>query len=360
MGSATPGTYESGDADEQDNGGGSVAVFARAEISAESIIVVPDMKAVGVTEFGGPDALHTLELPEPDAGAGQVRIRVHAAAVNPTDTGVRTGMRAGPDAASPQVPGMDAAGVIDQLGPGVGDRLTLGQAVVALVVPSGSHGAYAERIVVPAESVVAAPEGADVAAASTLLMNAMTARLAIDACELARGDTIAVTGAAGAFGGYVVQLAKADGLRVIADAKESDVDLVRGLGADEIVARGDDVADRIREVAPDGVPGLADGALLNERALPAVADGGTLVTLRGWQDEAERGITVHPVLVVHGATDTERLDRLAPQAEQGVLDLRVAGVFPASRAAEAHRQLEAGGVRGRLVLDFTDDPALGA
>jgi NADPH2:quinone reductase len=311
------------------------------------------MKAVGVTKFGGPEALEVLELPEPEAGPGEVRIRVHAAAVNPTDTGLRAGFRYGTDDEPPYVPGMDAAGVIDQIGPGVGDRLSVGQRVVAIVLPGGSRGAYAERVVVPAASVVPAPAGADFPAASTLLMNGMTARLALDALALAAGDTMAVTGAAGAFGGYVIQLAKADGLHVIADAKPSDAGLVRELGADDVVERGDAVAAHIRELRPAGVRGLADGALHNEGVLPAVADGGTLVTVRGWRGPADRGIEVHPVFVGKAATDTAGLDRLARQAEEGVLALRVAKVFPADQAVEAHRLLEAGGVRGRLVLDFS-------
>lgn len=308
------------------------------------------MKAVGITEAGNPDVLQVLNLPEPQAGPGEVRIRVRAAAVNPTDTVLRSGARGNPD--GPAVPGMDAAGVVDQVGPEVGDRLAVGQEVVALVVPQGAHGAYAEQIVVPAASVVPAPAGAEPTAAATLLMNAMTARLALDALGLSAGDTLAVTGAAGAFGGYVVQLGKADGLRVIADAKDSDVDLVRELGADEVVERGDGFADRVRQLVPDGVPGLADGALLNEKAVPAVADGGRVVTVRGWDGPAERGVTVQPVLVVDGATDTAALERLVRQTEEGVLSLRVARVLPAESASEAHRLLEAGGVRGRIVLDF--------
>lgn len=311
------------------------------------------MKAVGAKKFGGPEALEVLELPEPQAGPGEVRIRVHAAAVNPTDTALRAGFRFGGEHEPPHVPGMDAAGVIDQVGPGVDDRLSVGQRVVAIVLPRGSHGAYAEKIVVPAESVVPAPAGVEFPAAATLLMNGMTARLAVDALALSPGDTVAVTGAAGAFGGYVIQLAKADGLHVIADAKPEDADLVRELGADDVVERGDAVTTRIRELRPAGVPGLADGAVLNERALPAVADGGTLVTVRGWSEPADRDITVHPVLVGQAATNTAALDRLARQAEDGVLTLRVARVFPAEQAAEAHRLFEAGGVRGRLVLDFS-------
>ncbi|HWN32102.1 MAG TPA: NADP-dependent oxidoreductase [Pseudonocardia sp.] len=317
------------------------------------------MKAVAVWNFGGPEALRVVELPDPQPGPGEVLIRVHAASVNPTDTLLRAGAHAArlTGLAPPYRPGMDAAGVVEQLGAGVPERLRVGQRVIALVLPTGPHGgAYAERIVVPAESVVAAPVGVDLPAAATLLMNAMTARVALDALALRPGQTLAVTGAAGAFGGYTVQLAKADGLRVIADAAPADEQLVRTLGADDVVARGDDVADRIRALVPAGVPGLADGAVLDARALAAVADGGGLAVVRGWSGEAEsvqRGITVHQVLVSRRATDTAALQRLSRQAEDGVLTLRVADVLPAAQAEHAHRLLAAGGLRGRLVLDFT-------
>lgn len=220
----------------------------------------PGMKSIGVYEFGGPEALQVLELPPPQAGPGEVRIRVRAAAVNPTDIAVRSGVYAAhmaPGNAAPYVPGMDAAGVIDQLGPGADDRLAVGQRVVAVVLPTGPHGgAYAEQIVVPAASVVPAPDGVDFPAASTLLMNALTARIALDALAVPPGGTLAVTGAAGAVGGYTIELAKADGLTVIADAAPKDTDLVRGSGADHVVERGAGVASRIRALAPEGVAGL--------------------------------------------------------------------------------------------------------
>lgn len=314
------------------------------------------MKAIGVHNFGGPEALQVLDLPEPQAGPGEVRIRVHAAAVSPTDVMLRTGGHAVrmPDRRPPFVPGMDAAGVIDQLGPGADGRLAVGQRVVAMVLFTSSHGgAYAEQVVVPAASVVPAPEGADFPAASTLLMNAMTARLALDALAVPHGGTVAVTGAAGAVGGYAVELAKADGLTVIADAARYDTELVRGFGADHVVERGTDVAARIRALAPDGVPGLVDGSMQTTEIVPAIADGGTLAELRGWPGPAERGIRVCPVMVPDGITDTEGLDTLRRQAEDGTLTLRVAEVLPADEAAKAHRMLEAGGLRGRLVLDFS-------
>ncbi|MFJ4750974.1 NADP-dependent oxidoreductase [Streptomyces albogriseolus] len=313
------------------------------------------MKAIASTTYGGPDVLREVDLPTPEAGPGEVRIRVHAAAVNPTDAMLRTGAYAArtTDVPPPYVPGMDAAGVIDQLGPGADGRLAVGQRVVALVIPTGPRGAYAEHIVVPAESVVPAPAGTDHAEAATLLMNAATARLALDTLALPKGATVAVTGAAGAVGGYTIELAKADGLTVVADAAPDDRDLIRGFGADHVVDRGTDVAARIRELAPAGVPGLVDGSDQREEAVPAVADGGAFVALRGWQGPAERGVTVTPVFVASVRADTALLDALRLQAEKGVLSLRVAKVLPASDAAEAHRLLEAGGLRGRLVLDFS-------
>ncbi len=314
------------------------------------------MKAIGLTIFGGPEVLHVVELPVPHPGVGEVRIRVQAAAVNPTDMLFRAGSQAARlrERPTPYVPGMDAAGVIDELGPNADDRLKIGDRVVAYVIPAGPHGgAYAEQIVVPAASVVLAPAGVDFPAASTLLLNGLAARLALDALALTTGQTLAVTGAAGAVGGYVIQLAKADGLKVIADASRSDQTLVRSLGADYILERGDTFAERVRSIVPEGVPGLVDGAFLTNLALPAIADGGAIAVIRAWDGPTERHITLHRIQSPAFATNTALLDQLVRQVEQGILTLRVADVLPADQAADAHRRLEAGGVRGRLVLDFT-------
>ena len=138
---------------------------------------------------------------------------------------------------------------------------------MAMVVPKGSHGAYREQIVLEARAVVPAPAGTTHVEACTLPMNGLTARQSLDLLGLSAGQTLAVTGAAGAYGGYVVQLAKAEGLTVITDASEADHALVASLGADIIVRRGDDVATRILAHFPHGVDGLADGAVLNERVI---------------------------------------------------------------------------------------------
>jgi NADPH:quinone reductase-like Zn-dependent oxidoreductase len=183
-------------------------------------------------------------------------------------------------------------------------------------------------------------------------MNGLTARLALDRMALRPGQVLAVTGAAGAFGGYVVQLATSDGLTVVADASAADEELVRELGADVVVRRGDDVAAQIRERFPDGVDGLADGSVQDAAVLPAVKDGGAVATVRGYRGDGQRELRVFPVRVREYAEEAEALDRLREQVEKGELTLRVAQTFPAADAAEAHRRLEAGGVRGRLVLTF--------
>ena len=312
------------------------------------------MRAVGVMQFGGPEALQVVDVPEEHAGPGQVRLRVTAATVNPTDTYAVLGAYAERDPVKqpPWVPGMDVAGVVDEVGDGVSTGLTVGDAAMGIVVPSGAHGGYRESIVLPAGSVTRAPANAGDVDASTLPMNGLTARLALDLMRLAPGQVLAVTGSAGAFGGYVIQLAKAEGLTVVADAAEADEQLVRDLGADVVVRRGDDVADRIRERFPDGVDGLADGAVQDALVLPAVREGGRVTTVRGYRGDGRPGIEVLPVLVRRVAEDHAALDRLREQAEQGVLTLRVNRTFPAAEAGEAHRLLAKGGVRGRLVLTW--------
>ena len=142
-------------------------------------------------------------------------------------------------------------------------------------------------------------------------------------------------------------------MKVLTNAAASDEQLVRSLGADLIVGTTGDLAAEIRRALPEGAPGLIDAAALNEAILPAVADGGDLATLKGWNGAAERHISIHPISSFGAARDTALLDRLGRLAEDGTLTLRVAEVMPATQAGEAQRRLAAGGVRGRLVLDLS-------
>lgn len=312
------------------------------------------MKAIGVVSYGGPDALELVDLPEVHAGPGEVRLRVHAVTVNPTDTYVRNGDRAEAQQAhpGPYVPGMDAAGIVDEVGEGVATGIAVGDRAMAIVVPKGTHGAYRESLVVPAGSVAKAPVGTSHVEASTLPMNALTARLSLDLLGLQAGQTLAVTGAAGCYGGYVVQLAKADGLMVIADASDADRTLVASLGADIVVPRGEGFADAVRKQFPDGVDGLADGSVQNDQVVGAIADGGAFTSVRGFAGEPQRDITFTTTWVTSYAEEHAKLDRLRQQVEDGQLTLRVAATYPAARASEAHARLEAGGTRGRCVIEF--------
>ena len=312
------------------------------------------MRAIGILDFGGPEALELVDVPEVHAGPGQVRIRVHAATVNPTDIMTRNGSRAEMLKADPPpyVPGMDVAGIVDEVGDGVSTGVKIGDAVMGMVVTKGSHGGYREQIVLDAKSVAHAPAGTAHVEACTLPMNGLTARRSLDLLGLSAGQTLAVTGAAGCYGGYVVQLAKADGLTVIADASEADEELVKSLGADIVVRRGNDVAARIRDHFPDGIDGLADGAVLKELAIPAVRDGGAFTSVRGYQGDGQRGISFTTTFVREYDGEFEKLDRLRELAEAGAITLRVAETYAPEQAAEAHRRLEAGGTRGRLVIRF--------
>jgi NADPH:quinone reductase-like Zn-dependent oxidoreductase len=321
------------------------------------------MRAVVVTEYGGPDVLRLVNIPEPHAKAGQVRIRVHAATVNPADVLLRIGdideaLRAS-TLSPPYRPGMEVAGFVDEIGPDTDTDIRIGDRVMAIVMPiDDSGGAYAEYIAVAADQVSAAPQGSSHAEAATLPMNGLTARRALDVLNLAPGETLAVTGAAGAVGGYVVQLAKADGLHVIADAAPADAQLVTSLGADELVARGPGVGERIRQLHPGGVAAVLDAALQGDEVLPALRDGGQIAIVRRPGERGtstlhpERDVTIRDVWVPDYAHASGKLADLRALAEQDKVTLRVAQTFPAAHAATAHRALEKGGVRGRLVLTF--------
>lgn len=313
------------------------------------------MRAVGLMVHGGPEVLQVVEVPEVHAGPGQVRVRVHAAAVNPTDTMARNGSRAEAQKKDPPpyIPGMDIAGIVDEVGEGVTTGVKVGDRVMAMVCPDGQHGAYREQIVLDQRAVVPAPAGTSHEEACTLPMNGLTARLSLDLLGLKPGQSLAVTGGPGAYGGYVIQLAKTEGLTVIADAAPKDEALLKALGVDIIIPRTNDFAAEVRKRFPDGVDGLADGALLNEASIPAIKDGGVFTAIRGFKPAGDvRGIRFTQTWVRTMDGEYEKLDRLRELTEQGKLTLRVAGTVKPAEASKAHAALEAGGSRGRWVIVF--------
>ena len=309
------------------------------------------MRAVVITKPGDLDVLEVADLPAREPGDGEVRISVKAAAVNPTDIGLR---QRGGSGDPPWVPGMDAAGVIESVGPDV-DRLRAGDEVMAALSPRRPEGgAQQEQLVVPAASVVPIPDDATMAEAATLPMNGLTALRGLDMLGLEAGQTLAVAGGAGELASYVIPLAKEQGLRVIADAKPEDEELVKSFGADVVVPRSDNFAKAIREEVPAGVDAVYDTALLYRDAFPAVRDGGQVVVVRGWdgKEVEDRSIRVHPVMVARVLERTDWLEQLRELASAGKLQLRVAHEFPPEEAAEAHRIMDAGGLRGRAVIVF--------
>jgi NADPH2:quinone reductase len=309
------------------------------------------MRAVGIREPGGPEVLTVIDRDVREPGPDEVRIAVRAAAVNPTDIGLRSSGVA--DLAPPWTPGMDAAGTIESIGPGV-ERLAVGDRVMAAVSPRRPEGgAQAAALVVPAASVVAIPDGADLEQAATLPMNGLTALLGLDLLGLAAGETLLVTGGAGLLASYVIVIARERGLRVFADAKPEDEALVRGFGAELVLPRGDGLVDAVREESPDGIDAVYDTALLGRSVFGAIRDGGQIAVVRGWDgSETERGIEVRAIFVRTVLERTEWLHELRGLASEGKLALRVAGRYPPERAADAQRAMDAGGLRGRALIVF--------
>ena len=313
--------------------------------------VMTTTRAVGITRPGGPDVLRVIEREVREAGPGEVRLAVRAAAVNPTDIGVRQlGVEGQP---APWVPGMDAAGTVESVGAGV-EHPSVGDEAMAAVSPRRPEGgAQAALLVVPAASLVPVPRGATLEQAATLPMNGLTALHGLDLLGLAEGKTLAVTGGAGLLASYVIAIANDRGLRVLADASPEDEQLVRSFGADVVLPRGAELAAAVRQAVPEGVDAVFDTALLGRGMFPAIRDGGAIAVVRGWDgDDVEQGIRIQRVMVGTVLDRTDWLREARELAERGVLALRVADTYPPERAADAQRQMEAGGLRGRAVIVF--------
>jgi NADPH:quinone reductase-like Zn-dependent oxidoreductase len=288
-----------------------------------------------------------------DPGPGEVRLAVRAAAVNPTDIGLRE--RGAEGLSPPWVPGMDAAGVVESVGGGV-ERLAVGDEAMAAIAPRRPEGgAQAELVVVPAASVVPVPDGMAADQAATLPMNGLTALHGLDLLGLGAGQTLAVTGGAGLLASYVIGIARRRGLRVLADASQDDETLVRTFGADVVLPRGNALVAAIRREAPEGVDAVFDTALLRRDVFPAIREGGAIAVVRTWDGEdVEQGIRIEKVQVWTVLDRTDWLSEVRELAREGVLVPRVAETYPPEAAADAQRRMEAGGLRGRAVVVFED------
>jgi NADPH:quinone reductase-like Zn-dependent oxidoreductase len=294
------------------------------------------MRAVRFDEFGGPDVLHVDEVEEPHPGPGQIRIAVRAAGVNPFDYKVRRGMVGGD---LPKVPGLEAAGVVDEVGEGV-QGVRPGDEVFGFTV----GGAAAERALL--DDFDRKPAAMPWEVAGGLPVAVETAVRVLDELGVADGQTLLVNGAAGGVGSAAVQLARARGARVIGTAGEGNHAFLRELGA-EPPPYGAGMVERVRALAPDGVDRALDTA--GKGALP------DLIEITGTPDHvitiADFNAAEHGVRVSTGAERAAHaLGEAARLFEAGCLRMPVAETFPFERAADAHRASETGHVRGKVIL----------
>jgi NADPH:quinone reductase len=326
---------------------GAAVVDAGASGAASGIggAAVPAGSRVGVPGSGGAmvEAAASGAAPGGDLGSGRV--------------GAGTGLPGG-GVAETESAGSRTGGLR------VGDRV-VGLAD-RLDVPLA---AQAEYVVLDADVVTAAPGNVSAVEAATLPLNGLTAIQALDRFDLSAGDTLLVTGAAGALGAFAVQLAAARGIRVVALAGADDEAFVRGLGAAEFLARASvpPVADgaphpgevdaggrtvrlgtAVRALVPGGVDAALDAAVVGPAALDAVRSGGAFTAVvAGAAPPALRGTRVNTHWI---HADGERLRDLVALVEAGTLTLRVADTLPLEQVADAHRRMEKGGLRGKLVL----------
>jgi NADPH:quinone reductase-like Zn-dependent oxidoreductase len=184
-------------------------------------------------------------------------------------------------------------------------------------------------------------------------MTGLTALNALEIAALTKGQILAVSGGAGLLAQYAIAAAKRQGIKVIADAKPADAEMVRGYGADIVVERGPGFAKAIRRKLPNGVDALLDSASLGEESFGAIRDGGIYIPVRGWGDKpAERGIKIKPMMVSDVLERTEWLELLRNMVTAGEIKLRVVAEYAPEQTADAQRALEAGSLRGRPVILF--------
>jgi NADPH:quinone reductase-like Zn-dependent oxidoreductase len=297
------------------------------------------MKAVCYRQFGGPEVLKIVDLPDPHAGSGQIRVAVRAVGVNPTDWKLRKGLMGGE---LPQTTGREVAGVVDQVGAGV-----TGVAVGDGVFGFSPDGAGAAELALLSDYAPIPPSlGFTEAAALPVALE--TATRALDALGVGAGSTLVVNGAAGGVGSAAVQLALARGARVIGTASPANHEYLRSLGA-EPVAYGEGLLQRVRGLAPDGVDLALDVA--GSGVLPELIElaGGpehvvTIADFAGAQEHGVRFSSGDAGRAVHALAEIGEL------IEAGRFSLPVTQTFPLAEIAEAHRVSEAGHVRGKLVL----------
>ena len=303
------------------------------------------MKAAFIERYGGPDLLKYGDLPDPEAGSGEVVIDVHAASVNAADWKVRAGQYA--QATFPLILGRDFSGVISTVGAGVAD-LKRGDAVFG-VCESGQEGAYAEKIAVKAPIVAKKPDSLSHVNAAALALTGLTALSAIeDTLRLKPGETILIQGGAGGVAGFAIQLAKHIGARVITTASAANHDYVRGLGADEIIDYK--ATDFTRVVTDCDAVFDTVGGEVAQRSFLALKPGGRAAFIASGAQAPKPPRDDVTSLRPPVGRARRHLERIVELLQAGAVKPPEIKLYRLSQAADAHRLSESRHFRGKLVF----------
>jgi NADPH:quinone reductase-like Zn-dependent oxidoreductase len=306
------------------------------------------MRAIWQEALGGPEVLQDVQVDRPEPGLSQILVRVHAAGLNPTDWKHRAhSIFLGPP---PYTLGWDVSGVVEATGFGV-TVFKPGDEVFGMLPYPHGHGSHAEYVTGPARAFVRKPANVDHVQAGALPLAALTAWQALnDSAHLAAGQRVLIHAAAGGVGHLAVQIAKARGGYVIGTASEGHHDLVRGLGADEMIDyHSTDFAAAVSDV--DVVLDTVGGDY-PARSLRTLREGGVLVSLLPFPpevaaDAASNGVRAQVMLV---EADHAGMTAIADLVADGKLRPVIAATFPMADAAKAHERGDTGHVGGKLVL----------
>jgi len=309
------------------------------------------VRAVYIEEWGDGDVMRVGEVPDPPVGPDMVLVRVRAAGVNPVDAKIRGGYLAQRlPFHFPLVLGWDAAGVVEQVGPAV-TWFKPGDEVYGYCRRHHlQFGTYADYAIVPEGFLAHKPRSLSFEEAAAVPLAALTAHQALDILGLRNGESLLVGGGSGGVGHFAVQLGVVRGGRVIATASEANHDFVRSLGAEPVDYRIPDLGERIRALAGDGgVDAALDlfGGENRALAYSVLRRGGRLASVAQPPPEPRDGAESHYVWVRPAG---DQLSELANLIDEGRLRPEIAAVYTLEQAAEAHRRVEEGHVRGKLVL----------
>ncbi|MFJ1565468.1 NADP-dependent oxidoreductase [Streptomyces erythrochromogenes] len=304
------------------------------------------MRAIVVNEWGGPENLVEREIERPEPGLGEVLVRVHAAGVNPVDWKTRASGALIAWGETPIV-GWDVSGTVEAVGPGV-TLYAPGDEVYGMPLFPRQAGGYAEFVVAPARHFARKPRSLDHVQAAALPLAALTAWQAlVDTAGVTAGQRVLVHAAAGGVGHLAVQIAKARGAYVIGTASAAKHDVLRELGADELIDyRSVDFAEAVSDV---DVVLDALGGDTAERSLKVLRSGGHLVSLPG-PDSVPAGADGVNAAWVLVDPDLKGLEAIADLADRGLLKPLVETVLPLADAARAHEIGEQGRTTGKIVL----------